>query len=163
MAIITLPAAMRDIVTSALGNDLGRRIEKGRAVAIFTYQRAETGEYKYLVEFKRSENTKTLASFHGHGKGEKATEAVPLYPYSTDMTEALAENIHIGDGAFMLRHIPPAGDGEPHDFRVEFTPPESSAVYLALEARALDGRSVVMQRGDLYPPPGHKFNSSSAQ
>ena len=112
---------------------------------------------------KRSEHTKTLASLHGHSKGEKAAETVPLHPYSTDMTEALAENIHIGDGVFTLRHIPPASDGEPHDFRVEFTPFESSAVYLALEVKALDGQSVVMQRGDLYPPPGHKFNNSSAQ
>ena len=163
MPIIKLPEAMRDVITSALGNDLGRRIEKGRAVAVFTYQGTDTGEHEYLVELKRSENTKALASFHGHSKGAKATEAVPLYPYSTDMTESLAENIHIGDGLFMLRHIPPADDGDPHDFRVEFTPIESSAVYLALEANALDGQSVVMQRGDLYPPPGHKFNNSSAQ
>ena len=163
MPIIKLPAAMRDVITSALGNDLGRRIEKGRAVAVFTYQCADTGEHEYLVELKRSENTKTLASFHGQSKGAKATEVVPLDPYSTDMTEALSENIHIGDGVFTLRHLPPEGDGEPHDFRVEFTPLESSAVYLALEAKALDGQSVVMQRGDLYPSPGHKFNNSSTQ
>ena len=163
MPIIKLPAAMRDVITSALGNDLGRRIEKGRATAVFTYQCAETGESDYIVEFKRSENTKSLASYHGHSKDAKAIETVPLYPESTDMAQALAEDIHIGDGIFMLRHVSPTRGGEPHDFRVEFTPPGSSAVYLALEAKALPGQSVVMERGDLYPPPGHRFNNPSAE
>ena len=153
MPIIRLPDAMRDVITSALGNDLGRRIEKGRAVAIFTFQHAETGEHEYLVEFKSAENAKTLASYQGNSKGVKPTEAVPLYPYMTDQAKALAQGIDIGDGGFVLRHIPPEGD-EPHGFRVVFTPSGSSAVYLALEAKAIAGESVPMQRADLYPVKG---------
>ena len=153
MPIIRLPDAMRDVITSALGNDLGRRIEKGRVVAVFTFQHAETDEHEYLVEFKSAENAKTLAAYQGHSKGVKATDAVPLYPYMTDQAQALAQGIDIGDGGFVLRHIPPEGD-EPHGFRVVFTPPGSSAVYLALEAKAIAGESVPMQRADLYPVKG---------
>ena len=153
MPIIRLPDAMRDVITSALGNDLGRRIEKGRAVAVFTFQHAETDEHEYLVEFKSAENAKTLASYRGNSKGVKATDAVPLYPYMTDQAQALAQGIDIGDGGFVLRHIPPEGD-EPHGFRVVFTPPGSPAVYLALETKAIAGESVPMQRADLYPVKG---------
>ena len=151
MPIIRLPDAMRDVITSALGNDLGRRIEKGRAVAVFTFQHAETDEHEYLVEFKSAENAKTLASYRGNSKGVKATDAVPLYPYMTDQAQALAQGID--NGGFVLRHIPPEGD-EPHGFRVVFTPPGSSAVYLALETKAIAGESVPMQRADLYPVKG---------
>ena len=87
MPIIRLPDAMRDVITSALGNDLGRRIEKGRAVAVFTFQYAETGEHEYLVEFKSAENAKTLASYQGHSQGAQDTEAVPLYPHITDQAQ----------------------------------------------------------------------------
>ena len=150
MPIIKLPDALRDAVTSGLGNDLSRRIEKGRAVAILTYQRSETGEDEYLVEFKSAENAKTLASYRGNGRGAKTTEAVPLYPYTTEFMQALAENTDIGDGGFVLRHAAPVGEGA-HDFRVEFAPPGSSAVYLALEAKAGVGESVPMQRADPNP------------
>ena len=153
MPIIRLPDAMRDVITSALGNDLGRRIEKGRAVAVFTFQYAETGEHEYLVEFKSAENAKTLASYQGHSQGAQDTEAVPLYPHITDQAQALAQGIDIGDGGFVLRHIPSRG-GEPDGFRVVFTPSGSSAVYLALEAKATAGESVVMKRADLYPVKG---------
>ena len=153
MPIIRLPDALRDVITSALGNDLGRRIEKGRAVAIFTYQSAETGERQYLVEFKSSENAETLASFRGNSNDTKAEEAVPLFPDASHAAQALAENIDIGDAGFVLRHIAPADEGM-DDFRVEFTPPGSSAVYLALEATAREGESVPMQRAELYPTRG---------
>ena len=150
MPIIRLPDALRDVIAGALGNDLGRRIEKGRAVAIFTYQHAETGEHEYLVEFKSVENAKTLASYRGNSKCTKATEIVPLYPDTTELMHALAENIDIGDAGFVLQHIAPVGEGT-HDFRIEYSPPGSSAVYLALEAEALEGESVPMQRAELYP------------
>lgn len=150
MPIIRLPDALRDAVTSALGNDLSRRIENGRAVAILTYQFNETGEHEYVLEFKRAENTKTLGSFHGQSDNANGTKWVPLVPKLTNRMEALAENIDIGDGVFKLRHIPSA-DENPHDFRIVWTPSASSAVYLALEAKAEVGQSVVMKRGDLYP------------
>ncbi len=163
MPIIKLTDEMRDAITSALGNELGRRIKTGHAVAVFTYQCAETGEHEYRVEFKRSENTKTVASYQGRSKGAKSAEGIPLYPENTDLAEALAEGIYIGDEICTLRHLPPAGEKEGHDFRVEFTPPGSHAVYLGLEAKAVPGQSVVMERGDLYPAPGHRFNRLSVE
>ena len=153
MPIIKLPDAMRDVITSALGNDLSRRIGRGQAVAVLTYQCSETGDHQYLVEFKRAENAKTLASFQGHSSGPDGTEPVPLSPKLDDGAEALAQGIDTGDGGFVLRHIQSAG-AEPHDFRVEWTPPESSAVHLALEAKARAGESVPMERADLYPYKG---------
>ena len=162
MPIIRLTDEMRDAITSALGNELGRRIKSGHAVAVFTYQRAETGEHDYLVEFRRSENAKTVASYRGRSDGAKAAEEVTLRPEHTDWTEAVAEGIYMGDEICTLRHLPSVGE-DGHDFRVEFTPPGSSAVYLGLEAKALPGQSVVMKRGDLYPAPGHRFNRLSAK
>ena len=162
MPIIRLTDEMRAAITSALGNDLGRRIEWGGAVAIFTFQDSATDEHEYLVEFKRSENAKTVASYRGRSNGAKAAEGVPLYPENMDLVEALAEGIYIGDEICTLRHLPPVGE-EGHDFRVEFTPPGSPAVYLGLEAKAMPGQSVVMERGDLYPAPGHRFNRLSAK
>ena len=153
MPIIRLPDALRDVITSALDNDLGRRIEKGRAVAILTYQCAETGENKYLVEFKSAENAKTLACYQGNSKGTKTSESVPLYPDTTELMRDLADNVDIGEAGFVLQHTAPTGEGA-HDFRVEFTPPGSSAVYLALEAKASEGESVPMQRAELYPVKG---------
>lgn len=163
MPIIKLTDEMRDVITSALGNELGRQIARGDAVAIFTYQRAEPGGHEYLVEFRRSENAKTVASYQGHSKGAQAAEAVPLYPENADLAQALAEGIYIGDEICTLRHLPPVGEEEGHDFRIEFTPPGSPAVYLGLEAKAMPGQSVEMKRGDLYPAPGHKFNRLSAK
>ena len=162
MPIITLTDEMRDAITSALGNELGRRIKSGHAVAVFTYQRADTGEHDYRVEFRRSENAKTVASYRGRSNGAKPAEEVTLHPENMDLTEALAEGIYIGDEVCTLRHLPSVGE-DGHDFRAEFTPPGSSAVYLGLEARAMPGQSVVMKRGDLYPAPGHRFNRLSAK
>ena len=153
MPIIRLPDALRDVITSALGNDLGRRINKGRAVAILTYHSAHAGEHEYLMEIKSSENSKTLASFRGNSMDANATEAVPLFPEATHAMQKLGENIDIGDAGFVLRHIAPAGQGM-HDFRVEFTPPGSSAVYLALEAAAKEGESVPMRRAELFQARG---------
>lgn len=156
MPIIRLPDHLRDGIISALGNDVGRKVEKGRALAIFTYQYSETGECEYLVEFKNTENAKTLASYQGHSKGAKATEAVPLYPDTIDVARSLAENIDIGDGIFTLRHIPSAGE-EPPNFRVEFTPPGTSTVRLALEAKASAGQRVPMQRANPNPYKGQRL------
>ena len=150
MPIIRLPDHLRDGIISGLGNDIGRKVEKGHAVAIFTYQCSESGEHEYTVEFKNTENAKTLASYQGHGKGAEATEAVPLYPDAIDVAQALAENIDIGDGIFMLRHIPSEGEEAP-DFRVEFTPPGTATVRLELWAKANAGERVPMQRADLHP------------
>ena len=153
MPIIRLPDHLRDGIISALGNDIGRKVEKGRAVAIFAFQRSENGEHEYTVEFKNTENAKTLASYQGRSKGTQSTEAVPLYPDSIDVAQSLAENIDIGDGTFMLHHIPSAGE-EPPDFRVEFTPPGTSTVRLELQAKADAGQRVPMQRVGLYPHKG---------
>lgn len=161
MPIIRLPDHLRDGIISGLGNELGRRIEKGRAVAIFTYQSSENGEREYTVEFKNTENAKTLASYQGHSKGAKAAEAVPLYPDTIDVAKALAENTDIGHGIFVLRHCSSDGD-EPPDFRVEFTPPGASAVYLAVEAKANEGQTVVMQRVALNPNQRPRLRSRLA-
>ena len=149
MPIIRLPDHLRDRVISGLGNHIGLKVEKGHAVAIFTYQCSETGEYEYTVDFKNTENAKTLASYQGHGRGAKASEAVPLYLDTIDVAKSLAENIDIGDGIFVLRHLPPVGE-EPPDFRVEFTPPGTATVRLALEAKANAGERVPMQRAALH-------------
>ena len=161
MPIIRLPDHLRDGIISALGNELGHRIKKGHAVAIFTYQCSETGEHEYTVEFKNTENAKTLASYQGHGKGTKAAEAIPLYPDTIDVAQALAENSDIGDGIFVLRRIPSEGGGPP-DFRVEFTPPGASAVYLAVEAKANEGQTVAMQRVALNPNQKPRLSSRLA-
>ena len=153
MPIIRLPDHLRDGIISALGNELGHRIEKGHAVAIFTYQCSETGEHEYTVEFKNTENAKTLASYQGHGKGTKAAEAILLYPDTIDVAQALAENSDIGHGIFVLRHIP-SEDEEPADFRVEFSPPGTATVRLELWAKANAGERVPMQRADLLPYQG---------
>ena len=145
MPIIRLPDHLRDGIISGLGNHIGRKAEKGHAVAFFTYQCSESGEREYTVEFKNSENAKTLAAYQGHSNGTKATEMVPLYLDTIDVAKSLAENSDIGDGIFMLRHIPPTGS-EPPDFRVEFTPPGTGKVRLALEAKANAGERVPMQR-----------------
>ena len=150
MPIIRLPDHLRDGIISGLGNHIGRKVEQGHAVAIFTYQCSETGEYEYTVDFKNTENAKTLASYQGHGMGAKASEAVPLYLDTIDVAQALAENSDIGHGIFVLRHIP-SEDGEPPDFRVEFTPPGTATVRLELWAKANAGERVPMQRTDLHP------------
>lgn len=149
MPIIRLPDHLRDGIISGLGNHIGRKVEKGHAVAIFTYRHSESGEHEYTVDFKNTENAKTLASYQGHSKGAKAAEAVPLYPDALDVAQALAENADIGAGIFTLRHIPAEGEEQP-DFRVEFTPPGAATVRLALEAKANAGERVPMQRADLH-------------
>lgn len=153
MPIIRLPDHLRDGIISGLGNHIGRKVEKGHAVAIFTYRHSESGEYEYTVDFKNTENAKTLASYQGHSKGAKAAEAVPLYPDTIDVAKSLAENIDIGDGIFVLRHLPAEGE-EPPDFRVEFTPPGTATVRLALDAKAYAGERVPMQRADLHAASG---------
>ncbi len=150
MPIIRLPDSIRDTITSALGNDLGRRIEKGHAVAMLIYKYTDAGDHEYLVELKRSENTRPLASFQGISNIADGTNLVLLGPKANDVTKVLADQIDIGDGGWVLRHTPHQR-GELHDFRVEMTPPGSSAVYLALEAQAKEGQCVPMQRADLYP------------
>ena len=60
MPIIRLPDHLRDGIISGLGNHIGRKVEKGHAVAIFTYRHSESGEYEYTVDFKNTENAKTL-------------------------------------------------------------------------------------------------------
>ena len=153
MPIIRLPDHLSDRVISGLGNHIGRKVEKGHAVAIFTYLCSETGEYEYTVDFKNTENAKTLASYQGRSKGAKASEAIPLYPEAIDVAQALAENSDIGHGIFVLRHIP-SEDEEPADFRVEFSPPGTATVRLELWAKANAGERVPMQRADLLPYQG---------
>ena len=157
MAIIRLPDHLRDGIISGLGNHIGRKVEKGRAVAIFTYQCSESGEYEYTVDFKNTENAKTLATYQGHSKGTKATEAVPLYLDTIDVAKSRAENIDIGDGIFKLHHLPPEGEGPPR-FYVEFTPPGTAVGRLGLVAKANAGERVPMQRVALSRP--HKRQRS---
>ena len=155
MPIIRLPDDMRDVITGALNHDLGQRIEKGRAVAVLTYQRTEDGDHKYIVEFKNPESPISLASYYGHSNRADGTEPVLLSPYLKDPAEALAHDVgSIDDGGFVMRHHTPPTDRGMHDFRVEFIPPGSSAVHLALEAKAWEGQIVPMQRADLYPVKG---------
>ncbi len=150
MPIIKLPDALRDVVPSALGNELSRRIEKGDAVAILTCQSTESGGQQYLVEFKLTDNANTLASYRGHSNRADGTDPVPLCPYAADRAEGLAHDADIGHWGFALRRIP-SDSAETHNFRVEWTLSETSAACLALEASAVDGQSVVMNRADCYP------------
>ena len=154
MPTIRLPNAMRDVITSALGNDLSRRIEKGSAAVDLTYRRPdEAGGREYQVELKSQDRQKTYFTYYGHSNSANWTEPVLLCPAPSQVVKSVSQKVHIGDGVFVLHHIP-AKTEEPDKFRVVMTPPDSSAVYLALEAEAREGQSVPMKRADLYPEKG---------
>ena len=122
MTITRLPDHLRDAIPSGLANYLARGIEKGNAVAVLTYQRTDNGEHQYLVEFKNTENAKTLASYCGQSDQADRKQRVPLFPYLPDRPRKLERDTYAGDQVFALEHSPPE-DGEEHGFRVEFTLP----------------------------------------
>lgn len=160
MPIIKLPDHLRDAVPSALANHLTRRIEKGSAVAVLTYQRAENGERQYLVEFKSTENANVLASYCGQSGRVDGKQRVPLFPYLPDWPQELERNTDAGDQVFALEHSPPEG-GEDHGFRVEFTLPGSPVAHLALEARAQEGETVPLQRTESYRSRSERWQDNA--
>ena len=160
MPIIKLPDHLRDAIPIGLANYLARRIEKGNAVAVLTYRRAENGEREYLVEFKNTENAKTLASYCGQGDQAEGKQRVPLFAYLPDRPKELKRDADAGDQVFALEHSPPEG-GEEHGFRVEFTLPGSPVAHLALEASAQEGETVLLQRTESYRSRSERWQDNA--
>ena len=158
MPIIRLPDHLRDAIPIGLANDLTRRIEKGSAVAVLTYRRAENGERQYLVEFKNMENAKTLASYCGQSGQAEGKQRVPLFAYLPDRLKELKRDTDAGDQVFALEHSPPEG-GEEHG--VEFTLPGSPVAHLALEASAQEGETVLLQRTESYRSRGERWQDNA--
>ena len=160
MPIIRLPDHLRDAIPSGLASYLTRQIEKGSAVAVLTYQRAANGERRYLVEFKSTENAKTLASYCGQSGQADGKQRVPLFPYLPDRPRELKRDTDACDRVFALEHSPPESGAE-HGFRVEFTLTGSPVPHLALEARAQEGETVLLQPTESYRSRGERWQDNA--
>lgn len=150
MPIITLPGGIRDTITRSSGQELQKRIANGKAAADITYVlHADTANRSYRLEFKSAKG-ETLSVWRADDDGTDWTKPIPLYPDLSSELKTVSKAVDIGEGGMFLLHWPGL-DNAKHRFRVELSPPGSSAVYMALEAEGREGEIVAMQSAELYP------------
>lgn len=64
--------------------------------------------------------------------------------------KSISQNIDLGEAMFLARHLSTHGDEE-RRLRVEFRPPHSSAVYLAMEGKGKIGEEIRMDVAPTHP------------
>ena len=148
--MIKLPQSITDHFMRSSGERLIREVTKGRIIPKFIYNTDSEGRFLVRLELFDSKKHKSLLHLEGNQAEWEWEGNILLEPQITETMKNISQNINLGEAIFLARHLSTYGDEE-RRFRVEFRPPHSSAVYLAMEGAGKIAEDIRMHVAPTHP------------